>query len=143
MTNTYITLLQKDLKFGETKEESTKERLETYIGFPLEKQPYNAIFDYLSDEGKIAVELKSRRNTKNKYPTTMVGYNKIIEANKLIKDGYTIFFAFQFTDKLCFYKYTDENENWIQKGGRVDRGRPEIKQYYFIPTSSLDDFFSS
>ena len=143
MTNSYISLLQKDLDYGEGKEQTLKEKLEHYIGSPLVKQPYNAIFDYYSEESKIYLELKSRRNTKNKYPTTMVGYNKIVEANKLIRDGYTIFFAFQFTDKLCFYKYTDENENWIQKGGRVDRGRPEIKKYYFIPISSLDDFVSS
>jgi len=143
MSNTYITLLQKDLKFGENQEDLTKENLEKYIGSPLVKQPNNSIFDYFSEEDKIYIELKTRRNTKNKYPTTMVGYNKIVEANKLIKEGYKIYFAFKYTDNLCFYKYTDENTDWIQKGGRFDRGRAEIKQYYFIPTSSLSDFSSS
>ena len=53
-------------------------------------------FDYECD--KYFYELKTRTNTKNKYPTTLIGKNKI-EGNK------KTILIFKFTDCLCYIKY--------------------------------------
>jgi Holliday junction resolvase-like predicted endonuclease len=45
------------------------------------------------------IELKTRRNTHDKYATTMIGANKLEKAEKLFKEkGERTFFYFQFTD---------------------------------------------
>ena len=53
-------------------------------------------FDYECD--KYYYELKTRTNTKNKYPTTLIGRNKIEGDKKTI-------LIFKFTDCLCYIKY--------------------------------------
>lgn len=61
--------------------------------FNIELNQYeddNAIHDfYINDkDGNIIglVELKTRRITKNQYPTIMIGYNKIVEGRRRVKD---------------------------------------------------------
>lgn len=134
-------IVQKDLAFGNKCEKTTKTLLEDYFNSSLSKTPYRHEFDWVDEDNKIYIELKSRRNTKLQYPTTMIGYNKIIKANELIKQGYTIYLCFLFTDKLTFYHYTEEtfDKSWIKKGGRWDRGRSEIKEYVYIPVKLLKD----
>ena len=90
------------------------------------------VFDYKGDNKYI--ELKSRNNSYNKYPTTMIGYNKIKKALELNED---VYFIFNFTDGIYYYKFDREKELEIKKAGRFDRGRPEIKDYYFIPIEIL------
>jgi hypothetical protein len=58
-----------------------------------------AIFDYECD--KYCYELKTRTNTRNKYPTTLIGRNKTESDKKII-------FLFKFTDCLCYIKYKKE-----------------------------------
>ena len=68
----------------------------------------------------------------------MIGYNKIKKGIDLIKQGYTIYLAFEFTDGLYYYTLTETvNRKWIRAGGRKDRGRDEIKKYFYIPTKML------
>ena len=89
-------------------------------------------FDFKGDNKYI--ELKSRNNNYNKYPTTMIGYNKIKKALELNED---VYFIFNFTDGIYYYKFDRDKELEIKQGGRRDRGRPEIKDYYFIPIEIL------
>jgi hypothetical protein len=135
----YNNKLNIDIKFGEEKENDLKSKLETYFKCKLEKTNKCHLFDYIDEQNKILIELKSRRNTKMKYPTTMIGYNKILESIKKIKEGYTIYYIFNFTDKLSFYKFEKDNNDYHSIGGRKDRGRPEFKKYYFIPVNLLTD----
>ena len=90
------------------------------------------VFDYKGDNKYI--ELKSRNNNYNKYPTTMIGYNKIKKALELNED---VYFIFNFTDGIYYYKFDRDKELEVKQGGRFDRGRPEIKDYYFIPIEIL------
>ena len=90
------------------------------------------VFDYKGDNKYI--ELKSRNNSYNKYPTTMIGYNKIKKALELNED---VYFIFNFTDGIYYYKFDRDKELEIKQAGRRDRGRPEIKDYYFIPIEIL------
>lgn len=80
-------------------------------------------------------ELKSRRNNYSRYPTTMVGHNKICraladESDKIYK------FYFLFTDGLWVWDF-DKDKFSVALGGRTDRGKDEIKEYAYIPISEL------
>jgi len=90
------------------------------------------IFDFQGNNKFI--ELKSRNNEKNKYLTTMIGYNKIMKASELEED---VYFIFSFTDGIYYWKY-DKNFNLeIKKNhcSRKDRGCSEINDYAFIPVN--------
>jgi hypothetical protein len=64
----------------------------------------------------------------------MVGANKLKAAAKSIDD---VYFCFQFTDGLYYWKYSDDVDIVMAMGGRCDRGREEIKPYAYIPIEKL------
>jgi hypothetical protein len=92
----------------------------------------NNIFDYKGDNKFI--ELKSRNNEYNKYPTTMIGYNKILKSLELKED---VFYLFNFIDGLYYWKFNKNYKINIQRGGRSDRGKAEYSNYAFIPIELL------
>lgn len=71
------------------------------------------IFDFYND--KLAIELKTRTNTYDKYPTTIIGYNKVEEGFKAIEKGQKVIFLFGFTDGL--YEWNLNDSNWQEIGG--------------------------
>ena len=87
------------------------------------------IFDYIGDNKYI--ELKTRSFEHTKYPDTMIGLNKIKYAQGNPDKEY--YFVFAFTDGLYYYKYNPDDKLNYRKGGRVDRGYKEIKEYAYIP----------
>lgn len=86
-------------------------------------------FDY--ECSKYYYELKTRTNTLNKYPTTMIGRNKIggSKKTKLI---------FKFTDCLTYIKYNKElfDTFEIKKFDRNSK-EPNKKDYIYIPIEHL------
>ena len=90
------------------------------------------VFDFKGDNKFI--ELKSRNNNYSKYPTTMIGLNKIKKASTLQE---YVYFFFCFNDGLYYWLYDKDCELEIKKAGRFDRGRPEINEYCFIPIELL------
>ena len=97
------------------------------------------IFDYVNDDRSIYVELKGRNCLKSKYPTTMMGKNKIDEADLLLLTQARIYFYFSFIDGLYKFEYTKLNRSKLKfaLGGRRDRGKDEIKMYCYIPINLL------
>jgi hypothetical protein len=126
-------MFKKDYSFGLQKEVEL---------LPIIKQFFNDdtiiqldrhnIFDYKGDNKYL--ELKSRNNSYNKYPTTMIGYNKIKKALEFNED---VYFIFNFTDGIYYYKFDRDKELEIKQAGRRDRGKLDIKDYYFIPIEIL------
>jgi hypothetical protein len=135
----YTNLLKKDIEFGKNNESKLKSKIETFFKCNLLHTNKNNVFDFIDNDKKILIELKTRKNTKLKYPTTMIGYNKIVESIEKIKNGWTIYYIFSFTDKLTYYKFEKDNNEYHSIGGRKDRGRSEFKKYYFIPVELLSD----
>ena len=65
----------------------------------------------------------------------MIGLNKIKYAqSNPDKDFY---FVFAFTNGLYYWKYNADDKLNYRKGGRIDRGYKEIKEYAYIPISLL------
>jgi hypothetical protein len=128
-----------DLRYGNKKENQLLPKLEEHFGVSLTKTGRYDVFDYINEEKKILIELKSRRNSLNQFPTTMIGLNKFEEGYKKRLENYTIYFVFNFSDYLGYYKLkglTEVNFD-IRDGGRRDRGKDEIKKYVFIPVNEL------
>lgn len=94
-------------------------------------------FDFVNATSTCFVELKTRSNAKDKYPTTMVSQSKIKWANEYYPADF--YFAFSFTDGLYYIKYDSKVFSTFEvgQGGRFDRGRPELNQYCFIPIDQL------
>lgn len=132
--------LQADLKFGKKNEDKVLGTLREHFKCDLAKSKRcSDYFDYHyeGDDKLVKVELKSRRNAKNKYPTTMIGKNKIDAALKLIKEGYEIYLCFNFTDGLYYTRFDENSKYETKQGGRWDRGRPEVKDYCYFPVDNL------
>lgn len=122
-----------DYSFGSKVEIDVMPLLSNKFGDIRQLDKYSR-FDYEGDN--ILIELKSRRNTKDKYPTTMISQSKIDYLKKTNKRGV---FCFQFTDGLYSIEYSDIFNGFsVGQGGRWDRGRPEINQYCYIPVGLLE-----
>lgn len=105
---TSIRSLKNDLTYGMKREEEVfpliqhnwKDEvniLNTKIRFKNEYHKY----DFESDGGSIW-EVKSRRNKKNAYPTTIIPFHKTMRTEK------PYYFVFNFTDKCCYIEYDEE-----------------------------------
>jgi hypothetical protein len=122
-----------DYNFGLQCENNIINTLQNYFNDDsITKLNRYSTFDFKGNQKYI--ELKTRRVNYNKYPTTMIGYNKIMKALEINED---VYFIFNFTDGIYYYKFDKEYELEIKKGGRFDRGRPEINDYVYLPIELL------
>jgi hypothetical protein len=88
-------------------------------------------YDFFDSEHQY--ELKSRTNTKMKYPTTMITLNKMSDDKPLI-------LLFNYTDRLCFIQYDKEkfSKYFIQNHSRAGLKEDE-KEHIYIPIEDLTD----
>ena len=112
-------MFKKDYTFGLKKEIELLPTIRKFFNDEtiIKLDDYN-IFDFKGDSKYI--ELKSRNCNYNKYPTTMIGYNKIKKALELNED---IYFIFNFTDGIYYFKFDKNIQLEIKQGGRFDRGK--------------------
>ena len=120
-----------DLQFGTHQENALFPTICREFGEGLKKTTGWATFDY--EDGRTQVELKSRRCCMNRYPTTMVGMNKIRSAAKSSRRSV---FCFKFQDGLYYWDYHPDQYTQA-KGGRCDRGCAEISDYAYIKVTDL------
>ena len=132
----YKSKFDEDIEYGLNKEDESLELLEKKFG-KLKKLERYSVFDFENDY--CIIELKSRKCGLNKYPTTMIGKNKIDKALTSKKD---VFFCFNFDEGLYYWKFSTDLMGKItfSRGGRKDRGKQEFKEYCFIPIEMLQPF---
>lgn len=132
-------ILKKDIYYGNKKENDLLMCLNNHFNVNLSKTPPFDEFDFIDEDNKIMIELKSRRIDKDMYYDTMIGLNKVLKGKDIINDGYRVYFVFSFKDGVYYYELKKDNilKKWIKKGGRYDRGKTEIKKYCYIPTHLL------
>jgi len=132
-------LFRKDYNFGIKAEDLLLQKFCDTFGNVQKSKQETTPYDYLGEN--IYIELKTRRNTKDKYDTTMIGKNKIDWASSIIKEKpeTKIYFAFNFLDGLYYWEYKERNlcDLTFANGGRWDRGIAEIKEYCYIPVNKL------
>lgn len=132
-------LYKKEESYGKSIENKTKPIIEHFLNTELENTEAYNCFDFINTQKKILVELKSRRNLKNTYPTTMIGYNKVKKAKGFTSQGWSVYMFFKFTDGLYYIKYNDELEYEIRKGYRNDRPHTVMnpQDYCYINVNRL------
>lgn len=123
---------KEDLIFGGNNERDVLPLLIKYFNQHLEKtKDTHDTKDFVGVT--IDMELKSRRIPHNKYPTALVGENKILARDKS-RDYYVVW---KYTDGLFYLKY--DKELWdtftieaFQRGQRIDcHDRPS--RVYHVP----------
>jgi len=128
---------REDEIFGAKGEEDCLKIFQDHFGVSIKKTLSKySLFDFT--DGNTYIELKTRRNTKDQYETTMIPECKIDYCIKNPDKG-TYIFAFLFIDGLFYWKYSGETELIFSKGGRTDRGSFEIKNYYYLPVKYLKE----
>jgi len=129
-------MYKKDLEFGFKAEDDLLGKIKSIYGEKICKTEPNCRVDYFDDN--TLIELKSRRNTYKKYPTTMISKGKI---DYMLKSGKRSICLFNFSDGLYSIEI-DKNKIdkfKLKRGGRWDRGRPELNEYYYIPIELLTE----
>jgi len=130
-------IYNQDRAFGSQQEKDLLPTLKEYFKLDLLPLRRYDVFDYIAEN--TLIELKSRRTPIAQFPCTIVGKNKLDYAKKSGKDCY---FVFNYPEGLYYWKYNDSligGEVKIGKCGRFDRGRPEVKDYAYIPISILTE----
>lgn len=125
---------EKDYAFGISNENKVLDAVKVFDP-TLKKSGQYDPFDFVGTS--CYVELKTRNNKKDKYPTTMISQSKIEYAKR--NPELEFVFCFQFEDGLYYIKYDEKvfAEFEVCNGGRFDRGRPELNLYCYIPVSLL------
>lgn len=128
---------REDYKNGLANELVCLDLLAYYFDETFQKLPPTHHFDFVSTER--FVEIKSRTCSKTAYPTTMIGYDKVLMAEKC---GRPVHFTFLFRDgSLWEIEYNkavfDGFEcSLFQRDDRADKV-DVCKQYCYIPIGLL------
>lgn len=137
-------LKKEDIEMGNKSESETIDVIDEILKTTLIKdEDKYSIFDWHNKDKTIFVELKSRRLYKDKYPTTMIGLNKIKFCNDTTKSYY---FFFKFFDGLYYIKYNkDLFKNFdikynVKINYRNDVNKNEFRDFIYIPVNKLLKF---
>ena len=122
-----------DFKYGLELEDALFESVKELYGDDIKKTDTYHPYDYYN--ANTFIELKARRCNHNRYPTTMIGKNKIEFAREHPDKMYI--FLFKFYDGLYEHIYQPDNEYLVGIGGRSDRNKLEYKDYIYIPLKDL------
>jgi hypothetical protein len=137
--------LAEDLKFGLKNEEAVSGVLNTlsvmydeaeFINTKELYKDYYYPFDFEGTTHKTAVEMKSRRNKKNTYPTT------IIPVAKVMTTGVRQLFMFKFTDCITYIEYDKAVfDKFVVSDITTERygARDVPKPHFHIPVGLLLD----
>jgi len=129
---TGIKKVQCDYDFGTAKEPEIIEKLSCHFKENISKCSYQYSY-YDAESETTKYEIKSRRNKKGDYPTTIIAVDKTKTTGRLV-------FVFHFLDGLFyvvyepvqFSKYEIKNVSAYRKGGVKT-----LKPHYFIPIEDL------
>jgi len=131
-----ITHLEEDLEYGESREVVIHKSLEQFFNCSLTntKETYGkyCAFDFEDKDRNIRIELKSRRITKNRYPTSVIGFNKIQKAKNY--SGQYLF-VFEYLDGLYYVEYSPKLGELCPR--TFNRVNGEIKNNVDIPIDWL------
>ena len=138
-------LYEIDKNYGDQAETNAIGQLQEYFKFPLIKLNFFNPFDFYNEQQNLYIELKARRCRINTYESSMIGMNKINKAKILTRKNNNVYFCFYFTNTdyaecdLYYWKFNllDFDKCECRTGGRVDRGKSEIKKYCYIPVCLL------
>jgi len=111
-------------------EENIKENLNCCKGL-------YSLFDFENEN--FMIELKTREVERFKYPTTIIGYDKILKGLKYLEDNKRVIFYFGFkTDGLFKFELNDDNYKDFKVSKIGCRFRNSLKEHLEIPVDILE-----
>jgi hypothetical protein len=127
---------QDDIVFGKKHEDLVMPKLAVF-GEIMKMEDEFCPFDFRTKNKSTFIELKTRTNTRSKYPTTMVSQSKVDIAKQYPKKKFI--FCFNFIDGLYYIPYSKEvfDEFEIAGGSRITKGVHEHNIYCYIPVDKL------
>jgi hypothetical protein len=122
---------KQDYSYGLKKEDQLLPVIKSYFNRDIQKSTNKfEKFDFFDEKYKY--ELKSRNNSYDKYPTTLICADKVCKR---------IIFLFNFTDGLYYIKYRKSKFNMFEKKMFVRNKRDDFndleKEYIYIPIEYL------
>jgi len=126
--------IARDLDFGLRHERETLDTIRECFGGGVRKQSGKfSLYDYHNPETRVYVELKTRRGVShNQYPDTVIGYNKIADADLSRGDHYILI---KFTDGIYGCKVDERLQSLPPR--TFYRNNSEVKNNIHIPISWL------
>jgi hypothetical protein len=121
-----------DMEIGMKGEYDSKKVLEEYFNMEFEYTPKNHNFDLFKND--VFIEIKTRRCFINTYKTLYFSFAKYIYILNNPQNKYL--FLFNLKDGMYLWEYS-EKQLKTSYGGRIDRGRDEMKKLCEIPTKYL------
>lgn len=131
-----LTTKENDILVGDMNEDLIRQYFLDEDVVLLKTDNYHPM-DFIDIDNNQFIEIKSRTFNSSKYPTTMIGENKIIFARQC---GKKCKFIFVFTDKTLYYDFNPKDSFITEYCGRKDRGCIEYKKHIFIPIEKLKIF---
>ena len=120
-----------DAKWGVEQQESIMPSIKKYFGDDVRatKDQYSK---YDAESDKYLIEIKSRKNKYNAYPTTMITGNKITNTDKII------ILVFNFTDAIYYIDYDKERfDQYKKKVYSRSKLKFDYKTHIYIPITDL------
>ena len=127
------TTVKKDLAMGLKNQHDVLTTLQSKFNSSIvETKDKYCKYDFIDSLGN-HYEVKSRRISKEAYPTTL------LPAHKILQTPVRQFFIFKFTNKLCYIEYSETVFNTFETGLITDARQGRDDLHYYIPVSSLTD----
>ena len=128
--------LKEDKQLGEESELKHKEIFNTFFNDNFKKLSTFHPLDFEGD--KSFLEIKTRTNRYDDYPTTLIPASKINYCKKQKKETY---FIFVFTDDIYYIKYDEQlfykfEVKPFVRPNRIDHS-DKLQNYYYIPINYL------
>lgn len=135
-----LNYFQSRVQSGKMNEEYYKPKIEKDIKEELKCNNQFNLFDFENDNFKI--ELKTREVGKTKYPTTIIGYDKIEKGLEFIEEGKRVIFYFGFKNDGLF-KFELKGDNYLNLkisnvGCRFRNASGKEKLHMEIPVELLE-----
>ena len=127
---------KEDKQIGEESELKNKNIFNTFFNDTFIKTSTYHPLDFEGD--KYFLEVKTRTNNYNKYPTSLIPASKINYCKKQNKETY---FIFIFSDSTYYIKYDDNlfktfDIKPFKRSDRIDHS-DKLQNYYYIPIKNL------
>jgi len=114
---------KEDYSFGTQSEVKAHKRIEDFLETPLIHKGGMAIFDFSNANGTVHADLKTRRISHDKFPTAIIGSNKVEFAQNHPDSEY--WFIYNYLDGLYGVQYDKDlfstfEQTSYQRGERSD-----------------------
>lgn len=130
---------KEDYSFGTKSEETNHKVIEEFLKTSLIHKGGMSVFDFCSPDKMVHADLKTRRITHDKFPTAIIGGNKVMWAENNPKSDY--WFIYNYLDGFYGVQYEKElfdtfEKSMYQRGERSDYSGG-AQMCYFIPHKHL------